>query len=150
MGARLVISKIILLLILLNSNDGYSQIPEPFHLNYNITNSEDCLNKRSYLEKPDKKNFYIGKEHFIANLGEDNVKTISEDDLKSIELQNISELRNQANKERNRLNDEDRSRKNKSITVLLNDKVFDTIYLYERINQDTIKRYRVKWIEEIE
>lgn len=141
---------LLLIIHLLFFTLSYSQISKPFHLSYNITNSEDCLNKSLYLEKPDKKNFYFGKEHFIANLVEDNVKTISEDDLKSIELQNISELRNQANKERNRLIYEDRSRKNKSITVLLNDNVFDTIYLYERINQDTIKRYRVKWIEEIE
>lgn len=125
---------------------GYSQIKPVIHLSFNIVNHANCTSK--VINKNGVVDFYIGPEHFSFNSKKSKVEQLPVSALKNIDLQTLHSLKEKASNERKRLIA--KGSKNKSIKILLNNQVFDKIYLYEKINPDTVKRYQVIWVEEIE
>lgn len=124
--------------------NGYGQVDAPVHLSYNLCNNFNETKK--ILDSEDNSiHFYLEKAHFKSIVLDSN---FTKSQLKNYKIINISDFKDLAKQEREKeiLNGE----KEKTIRILFNDEVFRKIYLYEKIEGNLIKRYIVKWIEEIE
>jgi hypothetical protein len=130
-------------LMFLDAFVGISQIKEPVHLSYNILENDNY--KYQFIDKNKRMNFYIDRNHFVQSL-KDSVYVLSDSLFNENIFISITEFEKFANKERKRLIKIDDS---KTIKILFNNDVFETIFLYVKDDKNRIKKYCVIWIEEI-
>lgn len=122
---------------------GYGQIMHPVHLSYNL--NKNSSNPKRVSEIDGSIHFFICNEHFISKTLD---STLTQSEVTNFDIINITDFRLMARKERERLI---RSGEKKGkIKILFNHEVFNMIYLYIKIDHNLIKRYKVKWVEEIE
>lgn len=122
---------------------GYGQIMHPVHLSFNL--NESSSNTKRVTEIDGSIHFFICNEHFISKTSD---STLTKSEVASLDMINITDFKLMATKERERLI---RSGEKKGkIKILFNHEVFHMIYLYIKIDHNLIKRYKVKWVEEIE
>lgn len=119
---------------------------DEINLSFNVTEGEEETVKKIVKENGDI-HFYINNEHFVWNKKSE-CKMIDEAELKDIQLFDIESFIKKASDRRKE--EIKNSKKSGSIKILLNHEVFKRIYLYERSKNETILKYEVIWLEEIE
>lgn len=137
--------KIKLLFLLMPFFFGYSQIKEPVHLSFELTEINKDYKVR---DENGYVHFYMQDQHFKSLNPFPDYEEFNPNFLQQVEIIEISEFLEVANKERKRLIVE--GERNQSLKILFNNEVFKKIYLYQKINKDCISRLEVVWIEEIE
>jgi len=100
---------------------------------YTFETGDGKVTSRAVYIKENKKykniNFYIGKELFTFNKKKNEIDTCTIKHLKNIKISKIEDLKKIVNK----------------INPLYPFKVFEKLYLVEKINDSTIVKYDVKW-----
>ena|SRR5690606_29893075 len=112
------------------------------NINFNISIQENRINK--YLDSDKCAHFYIGREHFKAMGPAEIIDLV---DLNLIALMDLDKFVEVSDSKRERLIK--KGEKEGVIKLLSNNEVFDTIYLYEKGEENKALRYRVVWIDEI-
>jgi len=112
------------------------------NIDFNISIQENRIKK--YLDSDKCAHFYIGREHFKA-MGP--AETIALGDLNLIALMDLDKFVEVSDSRRERLIK--KGEKEGIIKLLSNSEVFDTIYLYEKSEENKALKYRVIWIDEI-
>lgn len=137
--------KYIIILLLLFYFSANSQKRDTVHLSFNLLEKSHKLKK--YKDKENVTHFYINDDHFETLTNNPKFKEYKLEDIKNVRILNISQLNILANQIRKELIK--KGEKEKKIKILFNYEVFDNLYLYEKISDTLIKRYKVNWIEEI-
>lgn len=132
-----------LILLILTFHVGYGQIEDSVHLSYNLHESDNDLKK--IINKDGSFHFFINKEYFKTNTLD---SILNKTEIQNIDIICIDDFKFLALKERERQIKE--GEKINSIRILMNDEVFNKIYLYEKNQDNTVNRYLVTWVEEIE
>lgn len=138
---------LIILLIGITYISSYSQTKDIVHLSFNIKEDEKCPSVKKKIKNSNEIHFYINNEHFEWN-SKRNLEKIPKSKIRNINILSIYSFLELAEDKRKKLINE--GQEDKLIKVLFNNQVFDKIYLYEKDSYGKIKKYNVKWIEEIE